>query len=489
MLVGLDKSIRWKFAAGGVPIGVVVTQMQYFVMIYYSQVLGLPASLAGLAIAIALIADAVWDPAVGFVSDNWKSRWGRRHPFMYASIPLISLFYLMLWLPPSGLGGVALFWYLLVCLVGSRLTFALFEIPSSALVPELSGDYEERARLFSYRELVYWVTGSLLGGVLMYAIWLRATPEYPDGFLNPDGYRAAARDCVLLAVVGLLMASVGLHRFIPQLSAPVAKLRFGLAEFLRQVGDVLRLPSLRTMIIAGVLSATAGGVNMVLWVYAMGYFFGMSSSQMSPLMLVSALGGLTSLWLGPRLLAGREKRRVAIGLTLAGATLSGLPIVLRAARRVPGKRNYRIVRGIGRYHFCAGAHRGVVDGDRDIDDCRSGRASATRDCAPFRGHHSCDGYAHTQGGDGARHRACRGGARSRQVSEGLGSRRGARLESVLIRAALRTPAIGARCTVRLHDKPLHGQPNRPRARGHDPVENGVDVRRSLQASDVLKTSP
>ena len=335
MLVGLDKSIRWKFAAGGVPIGVVVTQMQYFVMIYYSQVLGLPASLAGLAIAIALVADAVWDPAVGFVSDNWKSRWGRRHPFMYASIPLISLFYLMLWLPPSGLGGVALFWYLLVCLVGSRLTFALFEIPSSALVPELSGDYEERARLFSYRELVYWVTGSLLGGVLMYAIWLRATPEYPDGFLNPDGYRAAARDCVLLAVVGLLMASVGLHRFIPQLSAPVAKLRFGLAEFLRQVGDVLRLPSLRTMIIAGVLSATAGGVNMVLWVYAMGYFFGMSSSQMSPLMLVSALGGLTSLWLGPRLLAGREKRRVAIGLTLAGATLSGLPIVLRLLGAFP----------------------------------------------------------------------------------------------------------------------------------------------------------
>ena len=58
------------------------TSFHYFLFFYYTQFLGLSASLAGLAALLALTADAISDPVVGQVSDNWRGgKWGRRHPF------------------------------------------------------------------------------------------------------------------------------------------------------------------------------------------------------------------------------------------------------------------------------------------------------------------------------------------------------------------------------------------------------------------------
>ena len=54
-------------------------------MFFYNQVMGVPAQLVALAALIALIFDACIDPLIGQLSDNTRSRWGRRHPFMYAA--------------------------------------------------------------------------------------------------------------------------------------------------------------------------------------------------------------------------------------------------------------------------------------------------------------------------------------------------------------------------------------------------------------------
>src|SRR6266404_4360466 len=55
----------------------------YFLGFFYAQVVGLPAATVGLAIMFAFILDAFIDPVIGQLSDNTRSRWGRRHPFMY----------------------------------------------------------------------------------------------------------------------------------------------------------------------------------------------------------------------------------------------------------------------------------------------------------------------------------------------------------------------------------------------------------------------
>ena len=72
-----------------------------FILFYYKQVLGLSGTLTGIAIAISIIWDAVSDPLVGAWSDNLRTRWGRRHPLMLASVLPIALSFIALFAPPT----------------------------------------------------------------------------------------------------------------------------------------------------------------------------------------------------------------------------------------------------------------------------------------------------------------------------------------------------------------------------------------------------
>ena len=73
------------YGVGSIAFGVHVAILSSALMLYYNQVVGLPAAWVGAAIMITLIFDAICDPLIGEWSDHTRSRWGRRHPFMYAS--------------------------------------------------------------------------------------------------------------------------------------------------------------------------------------------------------------------------------------------------------------------------------------------------------------------------------------------------------------------------------------------------------------------
>ena len=65
-----------------------------FITIYYNQIIGLSNALIGTSIMLALIGDAITDPVIGVMSDRWRSRFGRRHPFLIAApLPLILSMY------------------------------------------------------------------------------------------------------------------------------------------------------------------------------------------------------------------------------------------------------------------------------------------------------------------------------------------------------------------------------------------------------------
>ena len=133
----LSPSTRLFYGFGSVAFGVKDNGFSYFLLIFYNQVMGLSAQTVGLAIMIALFADAFLDPIVGQLSDNLRSRWGRRHPFMYAAAIPVTVSYLLLWSPPGGLSHDALFLYLIGTAILIRSCITLYEIPSSALAAEL----------------------------------------------------------------------------------------------------------------------------------------------------------------------------------------------------------------------------------------------------------------------------------------------------------------------------------------------------------------
>src|SRR6201995_2440482 len=146
----------------------------------------LPPQLVGLALAIAMICDAVFDPIVGNFSDHLRTRWGRRHPFMYAAALPVAVSYLLLWNPPHW-SQQAMFWYLLVVAIVVRTFITFYEIPSSALAPELTEDYDQRTSFISFRLFFAWY-GGLTMLFLAYAVFLRPDAAHAVGQLNAAGY-------------------------------------------------------------------------------------------------------------------------------------------------------------------------------------------------------------------------------------------------------------------------------------------------------------
>ena len=92
-----------------------------FNFLFYNNVLGLSGTLTGLAITIALVFDAISDPVVGSISDRWRSKLGRRHPFLYLSAVPMGVCFIALYAPPLFLGDMGLFLWFTAFTIGLRI--------------------------------------------------------------------------------------------------------------------------------------------------------------------------------------------------------------------------------------------------------------------------------------------------------------------------------------------------------------------------------
>ena len=206
--------LRFKLiqGAGAIAFGVKDNGFAFFLLIFYNRVLGMDAGLVGAALGLALILDALIDPLLGYLSDRTYTRWGRRLPWLYvAPIPL-AFMWVLLWSPPGG--EAPGFWGLFGICVGVRLLLSACEVPSVALLPEITSNYDERTTLFRYRYLSGWA-GGLLMMVLAYFVFLRG----PEGILSPNGYVGWGVAGALVMVVSVIGSALGMHRTVAQLPA------------------------------------------------------------------------------------------------------------------------------------------------------------------------------------------------------------------------------------------------------------------------------
>src|SRR5262249_42646314 len=135
-------ALKWFYGLGSVAFGV-KNIGSGFLLLYYNQVLGLSPALAGLAIGLTGLFDAFVDPVIGYASDNLRSPWGPRLPFMYAVLLPGFVAFAFLFTPPR-LDHAALGIYLFAVFLTVRILFSCFEIPNNALLPELTSDYDAR---------------------------------------------------------------------------------------------------------------------------------------------------------------------------------------------------------------------------------------------------------------------------------------------------------------------------------------------------------
>lgn len=294
-------------------------------------VVGMPALLVGTAIVISQVIDAVVDPIVGLWSDRTRGRLGRRHPFMYASALPCAIAFYALWHPPTGLGGTALFAYMLALLVIVRFFTAMYEIPSTALAPELSTDYHRRTRLFAVRTYFGTIAGGLMM-ILLNVVFLRHDASHPLGVLNRAGYSEWGAIAAGLIFVSILWSSWSTHRLIPTLAQPPLR---PAAAILGEMLGMVRNPSFLALMASGLASSIAGGVTAALSPYLTLYFWGLSP-QVAGLMLF-AYGPAVYIGavLARRVATRFGKKRSLIWLSVASLIAALAPIALRLVGAMP----------------------------------------------------------------------------------------------------------------------------------------------------------
>ncbi|MEE3330130.1 MAG: MFS transporter, partial [Myxococcota bacterium] len=132
-----------------------------YIVKYSTDVLLVPAGVMGVLFAVGRLWDGVTDPLVGFLSDRTETRWGRRRPWMVASVLPLALFGWMAWAPPLTLEGGWLVAWMAVAVLGFSTATTLFFVPHNALGAELVEDYTRRTSVFAAREY-FTVSASLL---------------------------------------------------------------------------------------------------------------------------------------------------------------------------------------------------------------------------------------------------------------------------------------------------------------------------------------
>ncbi|NJS14535.1 MAG: MFS transporter [Sphingopyxis sp.] len=317
---------------GSVAYGVKDNGFSVFLMIFYNQVLGLEASAVGLILLLALLLDAMIDPLVGYWSDKTHTRWGKRHPWMYAAILPMALAWIMLWHPPA-LAEQALLLYLLLFAFLLRAAVSCYEIPALSVVPQLSSDYDERTSITRWRFVMGW-GGGLVLLTLAYAVLLVPSPTYPVGLLNVEGYELYGWVGAAFMIVATTVSALTTHRRIarPDASPPthlplgptLRKIRATLANraFLILLGS-----SLFAYITQGVAFSATSYLLLLYWEMPQTGFLAYSAS-----LFVGVVGAF--LLIGA--LQGRiEKRTGAVVTGIISLIVAVLPYGLRIAGLFP----------------------------------------------------------------------------------------------------------------------------------------------------------
>jgi glycoside/pentoside/hexuronide:cation symporter, GPH family len=325
---------RLAFGVGGIADGVKNNGFDYFLLFFYSQVLGVPAAHVATALFIALIVDAVSDPVVGYWSDNFRSRLGRRHPFMYAAMLPVAIAYYFAWNPPAGLTGSELFPWLVALTISVRLLFTIYEVPQNALAAELTSDYDARTSLMSYRYFFAWV-GGLSIQIALLALLLRPTEADPSGFFNTQGWHTYGLWASVVIFLAVLATTAGTHSHISHLKLPPPQRKLTIRKIFSEILETVSNPSFRALFLATLFGLLASGISASLNQYINGLFWGFTTDQTALLTVAVYISAVIALIVAPIIGKTLGKKRGAIIIGVLAFTIAPAPVLARVLGLMP----------------------------------------------------------------------------------------------------------------------------------------------------------
>jgi glycoside/pentoside/hexuronide:cation symporter, GPH family len=326
----LGLAVLGAYGAGAAVQDTIQYGLNTLLLFYLTIVCGLSGSAAGVALGVALVVDAFVDPLVGSLSDNSRSRHGRRHPWMAASAVPIAVSFYMLFSVPPGLTGAGLFAWALVALLAVRFGLSGFMVPYIALGAELSDDYAERSVIVASRVL-FTVVATAVGAFLAFGVFMKGV----GGQTHRDAYPPFALSCGAVVLVAAALSTLGTLRSRGRLhAAPVTQAARGaaLGRLAAEVAEVFRNPSFRTLFSACLILFVGLGAAQSLTLHANTYFWRIPSKAILIITLAYSVGILVGVFIAGFLGRFLEKRTIALG----GISLIGLCQLAPAALKVAG---------------------------------------------------------------------------------------------------------------------------------------------------------
>jgi len=346
-----------------------------FIFFYYTAVLGLSGSLVGIALAVSMVADAFVDPMVGSISDNLRSRFGRRLPLMVLGAPIMGVSLYLLFSPPPGLEGLVLCLWLTLSKLSLRGFASVFNLPFFALGAEMADGYVERSSIVAYRTVTGIVFHGVINALAFSALFFGAN----GGLQNGRAYPAFGFTMGILCIAGAAICCLGVWRYAARLPQPTTRSAGFHRTLWPEVVEVFRNSSFRTLFFSALIAYVAAGLNAAFNNHSFVFVWRVAPTDIRNITYVYLAGIAIGVPLTPVLLRFVEKRTaVVLGLAmvlLVWATMPTLRILglftLSGSAAVPWLAANMALAGVG-IGFMAIAYPSMMADAADDHEVRFG---------------------------------------------------------------------------------------------------------------------
>lgn len=324
----LRVSTKLSYGVGSIGESAIYIAFNTWNFLFYNQVLGLSGTLAGLAVTISLVIDAISDPVVGSLSDRYRGKLGRRHPFLYiAPIPL-AITFVMLYMPPAGLSGFGLFLWFTLFATLHRQAMTLYQVPHLALGAELSTDYHERSVVMSYSTLFM-----VVGGASTFFFGWTWFAKSPGGVMSRGAYPGMATGVAVASALAIFISAFFTRDQIPRLQerlslAPPPE-RFGLRQLFSEIKGCMSNRNYRMLLLGLIFLSATTGTRETVSSYASLFFWELPENKIRVFGLASPPAYIVAFILAVRLHRKYDKRN-SIVIALIGLCAAAIvPLLLR----------------------------------------------------------------------------------------------------------------------------------------------------------------
>lgn len=304
---------KLKFGVGEFGLSAITAMLQFYMLFFYTDIVGINPGLAGTAMLVGKITwDMVNDVLFGYFEDMTKSRWGRRRPYLiFCSIPLMLAFWLLMSIP-EGLSGATAFWTIIGTFILFDTFHTLVATAYSAMTAEITEDYDERTSVSTYR-MVFSIVGYLLGAGI--------TAVLADIISNSFGI--SIKDA--WSYIGLIYGAIAaITLLIPGLFLKTPVLEIKKTEFppIKAVFSTLKNKPFTKFLIISMIMSTAFTMVTTMLPYYLIYQLDMADSQLIVMFLM--LGTLAIFLVPCAIMSGKigKAKTYALGIIIAGSALS-----------------------------------------------------------------------------------------------------------------------------------------------------------------------